>query len=51
MKNKKWLIIGAIALVGIGVGAYFIFRPKKDKKSGENNNKNTIDDKTKKEIQ
>jgi|LakMenE18May11ns_1017448.scaffolds.fasta_scaffold9958642_14 hypothetical protein len=32
--NKKVLIIGAITLVGIGVGAYFIFRkPKKDKTS------------------
>lgn len=30
--NKKVLIIGAIALVGLGVGAYFIFRPKKEEK-------------------
>lgn len=31
--NKKVLIIGAIALVGLGVGAYFIFRPKKGETS------------------
>lgn len=51
MKNKKWLIIGAIALVGIGVGAYFVFRkPKKDEKKGgvNNNNNDSSDDNTKK---
>ena len=37
--NKKVLIIGSISLVVLGVGAYFIFRPKKGETSDSGSTK------------